>query len=311
MQLVDAPTLPATLDPGASLDVRVGFEATRPDPEACAVTIVTDSVHDPEHRVPVRGFGTHDSVLVTETTWPEPGAVDLIVVVDDSPSMQAWQAEVATLLTALAEAWDALDLRLHVTTTSAAWNLGAAQKPSTIGIAGDILEQPLSAAWNAATHPGVLDPADHAPPLRAQAALEIIVVTDEADASPTPGIWSLMHDQLGGPWKRVRIHTVTAPTASSVQSLATLTGGQTATLSDDVQPLISNLIEGVLAAPVRHLPLSGVPGDWTAATVTIDGAKCTGGWEWDPLHNVAGSSTGGCLPGPGATVQVAVTAACP
>jgi hypothetical protein len=308
--LVDQPELPLTLLPGQSLDVLLGYDARDEGAQACAVTVVTDAVHHPDFRVPVRGHGTHAATLVQTVTWSE--RADILVVRDDSPSMATWASAADVALAELDGA--------RVTTTAAAWHLGTTV-PNP-GLDGPIHEQTLAAAWYAAVHPGAMDPMGAADPLEPDAALHVVIVTDEVDSSPNATVWiQLLHHVRGAgavAAGRLQIHTLTpcdeqgeATTAGGViDSVRQATGGYQIGLCEPADTLAQAIEAEVDASPRRSLTLAGIPDDFAAAALRIDGKKCSSGWTWDPLHNMAWSSDA-CLPATDAQVEISYPAACP
>lgn len=322
--LEQAPELPVTLAPGDSLDVGLGFEARGTTPEACFVTIVSDARTDPYHEIPVRAAGSFEPVHVQEYVQGGPLG-DVLIVVDDSPSMAPWAPPALAAITALEQALEGTDVRIMTTTTAAGHHGGAHVDPATvIKPAGPWLEQSLAAAWHAASHPGADHPGLSPSPLRESASLDVVVMTDEDDASPIPLVWPLLLHGLKGTaaveLDRIRVHALTAGAPCTGQpwtghpwpALAAQTGGvEGALCSPHLGQLVASIAEQVLGTPQRFVPLGAPVDDWALAAITIDGAKCPDGWEYDETHGAATVAGETCLPLPGESVRISYPVACP
>ncbi len=141
-----------------------------------------------------------------EDIWsPQPGAVDVLWVIDDSGSMEASQQAIGAAFPSLLAPLtaDTVDWQMGVTTTDMTdparrgrlvdGNGGLILVPETanlsnvfaqrvrVGIDGSDMERGLEAAWSAVTPP--LSTHDNDGLLRDEARLAVVVVSDEDDCS--------------------------------------------------------------------------------------------------------------------------------
>jgi len=329
------------LKPGEGIAVKIGFSPHDLVTTSCFATIASTAAGNTHHRVPIRGYGTQKAT-VADTFVQTSGRMDVLFVVDDSPSMAPFATQVQAAMGAFLTAAQGTDYRVAVTTTSAGADMGLltsswvtpqteaplaklASGAQTVGT-GAIAEQGLAAAWFAATHPGSQSPGSIPPVLRDDATLEIVIISDEEDASPARYLDPLAINQLKGQhgleFARIRVHAVTASgagctpwagqTGDSYTALANLTGGATADLCDaDFDPMMTELVEQATASVRRQFRLSSVPGHWGEAMVTVDGQGCGAGWSYAALHNTATAWDEGCMPAPGSLIEIEYPVSCP
>lgn len=96
--------LPADLEPGGLVPLRVGFTPQLPGPQSISLTLTSDDPAAPERSLTLDALGVPGSGVTEEHTYSPTVRVDWILAVDSGPAMAAElgaaQADVLTLLEA-------------------------------------------------------------------------------------------------------------------------------------------------------------------------------------------------------------------
>jgi hypothetical protein len=163
--------------------------------------------------------------------------------------------------------------------------------------------------------------------LRPDAALDVIVVSDEDDQSKDPvATYVAFLEALKGPGAQalVRLHAVAgdlpdgcdtsldwAQAGTRYHQATQATGG---TFAGICQSNLDAALAEVGAQPYQPrvtFPLSGRP--WQESlSVTVDGVACAEGWTYtDAGSAIVFDRTGPCLPAPGVEVVVRYFESCP
>lgn len=338
---VEAPGFPANLGPGLARTFAVTFT-----PQAAGVfldTVVLSSADTPpiSLTVALRGEGIPSTVPVEERfTVTGRAAVDVLMVVDDSGSMEDNQARLSENIQRFMDVAEfrSVDYHLGVVTTDVESPLAGKLRGTPpvltrssagqlatrvqVGTNGSGFEQGLHAAMLAVSPPLVFGANNGF--LRDEAALAIVVVSDENDSSPLEV--SQYVDVLTG-LKAVTnapviISAITggamgcqdpsgdqsATPAPRYQQAVAATGGVDASICDpDWGTKLRTVGEAALLAGGRFV-LRGQPIPETVA-VSVNGAPRTSGWRYDSTGNAVVFEGAGA-PAVGSTVTVTYQTRC-
>jgi hypothetical protein len=163
--------------------------------------------------------------------------------------------------------------------------------------------------------------------LRPDAALDVVIVSDEDDQSPEPvAAYATFLDGLkgGGGAGLVRLHAIAgdlpngcdttldyAAPGTRYSQIVEATGG---TFTGICQPSLDAALTALGDLPYVpriQFPLSGRPWQESLA-VTVDDVACTQGWIWSAAPSaIVFDPAGPCFPGPGAQVVVRYFEPCP
>ncbi len=210
--LSGVPALTATIAPGGFIELEVGFRAAGAAEYAGAIEVVTGTTAATQvtYIIPLRGRGAPDGIQVDDFDQLGEPQVDIVWIIDDSGSMSEEQASLAANFLSFIRFADAqgLDYHMAITTTDTSGGSSAENgrfvpltgsgvrivTPRTqptptqvftqnarVGTGGSGSERGLDAAYLALSNP--LLGAHNAGFLRPQAALSVVVVSDEEDGS--------------------------------------------------------------------------------------------------------------------------------
>ena len=340
--LESIPALPLTLLPGQKAPIEAGFRTHQITDTECTLRIASNAQGAADYFVPLRGSGTLDS-SGTDTFEVDNVAMDVLVILDDSPSMSLYTDKTLAALAALFDALEGTDYRVMLTTTDANGLMGqhltppiSAQTSDPLAVAsfalsqvtgqGTNAEQGLFSAFLAAAHPGQSSPGISASPLRPHASLEVIFMTDEDDASIAQKHLEYPFVQLVGTYEtafmRFHAHGIMGLGSActpmpSQKGLAYVwwiiaTGGQWLDLcAAEPGPVFQNMALAAAQNAQHEFRLSSLPASIQDWKMTIDDVSCNAGWAYDPLMNAATVMTDKCQPQTGQTLQITYPIACP
>lgn len=321
--------LPTTLGPGAAVEVTVGYPpgATLTD---CALLVDGDA-DSGGLVVPIQASASHGTARSQSFLQPTP-TFDVVVVVDQSPSMAGFQGALYAVFDGLLAEAAGTDYRVAVVTADAAgaeqllltpgWITPDSPAPlaelmAAVDTDGSCLEQGLEAALQAAHTPGLLRP---------EATLEIVIVSDENDVSPGAHTvyGELIAATKGLGSERVRVHAVvgtgsgacalTQPKlGSSYAAVAGFTGGLVADIcGTDFRGDMSKLVTSAVTSPMVDYWLKTPAATGSPIAVSVGGLPCGEGWSVSADGGVLSVEAGSeCAPEPGETIQVDYQVTCP
>ena len=318
------------LEPGESATVLVTFTPLAAKTFSVKLVATSDDPDEPTSSVKAEGTGAEDSTYEEAFEQSAFESVDVLWIVDNSGSMSAAVGQVKSNFQSFMSEFSKLNLdyQLGVVTTDMMnpAESGCLQGPEGVtyvtpstpdaenvfaemidqGIMGSGDEKGLSAARAALTDP--LLTGYNAGFLRDDAALAVIVVTDEDDSSPfSPtdfATWLLglkadpsrvSFSGITGPdplgcseW--VGVDFITAVAGTKYNQAVTLTGGiQQAICSSTFDDALQYLSLTAVGMEYRF-PLTQVPSNIGAMFVSVDGVEVdyydgSNGWTYDPSDN--------------------------
>ncbi len=259
-----------------------------------------------------------DTVAVTEEfVQTEPSAVDILWVVDDTPSMAAEQAALADAIEGFAEglldlgaAWQVGVVSTDISGEDAGvlrgnpWIITPAADDPTAALADAALvgtdgAEPaggLGAAWLALTEP--LASGANLGFRRPEAALHVIVYADGDDASepvlgddPAGAFLDFLADEAAASGQPAILSAIvgdspsgcvgsggTAVAGERYLAVAEGSGGATASVCDPDFAVLMDALASISAPFPDTFPLSAVPEPGTVR-VSVDGERLDGGWS--------------------------------
>lgn len=318
------------LEPGESATVLVTFTPLAAKTFSVKLVVSSDDPDEPTSSVKAEGTGAEDSTYEESFEQSAFESVDVLWIVDNSGSMSAAVGQVKSNFQSFMTEFSKMDLdyQLGVVTTDMdnPAQAGRLQGPEGItyvtpdtpdaenvfaamidqGIMGSGDEKGLLAAKSALTDP--LLSGHNAGFLREDAALAVIVVTDEDDSSPisapdfTSWLLGLKADSsrvsfsgITGPdplgcseW--VGVDLITAVAGTKYNQVASLTGGIQQSICsstfDDTLQYLSLTAVGML----YRFPLAEEPSNIGKMFVFVDGVEVdyydgSDGWTYDPSDN--------------------------
>lgn len=162
--------------------------------------------------------------------------------------------------------------------------------------------------------------------MRADAALHVIVISDEEDQSPlTVGQYVDAFEGIKGPENGALFewHSIVGPAPGGCSSSLTeaeggaryievseATGGQVQSIcANDYAPLLASA--GTVGLAYKTAYQLSEQAEAATLTVVVNGAVCETGWIYDPLVNqVVFDPEGACFPGPGQGFSVSYQTGC-
>lgn len=277
------------------------------------------------HMIPLRGAGVAGQV--TERFEVPPAKLDVLLAIDNSPSMVDEQAALASALTALPS--NGLDVRFAATASGTAGaNLGVFRRDAGLAdlvqLGGDGgVSSCLTTAALALSDDYRFSAAHNAGFQRNDAQLAVMCVTDSPDSSPNPVAFELSRLSLVRPKLDSFSYNVIGPFLPTAPSGCTYDGMNDSTHALATSKLfgaheeicslnasVNNVFTHVLKRMNRGFTLTRAPDLTTAPTVTIDGAVIPStAWTIDA---VTGRLEFPSLtaPGPGQPVTVSYTPLC-
>jgi hypothetical protein len=336
---LEARGLPLTLEPTGSQALTVRFRPRTEGAHAARLRLTVDGQAEPLV-VGLGGSGT----LATRASEAFGGRVlpvDVLFVIDDSPSMVEEQAALVTgareLVGRLVR--DRVDFRLAVTTTDPGrrgvlleqagnrWIDGTTPDPvaafgalvASVGTAGAGTETGLDAAlW-------ALDGVVNGGFVRADARLAVVLVSDEEDASPRapvhyaerlaalkprqPELSATLSAVVVLASDRAGCAGAGATVGRRYTEAAALSGGSLASLCAADWTTSLAPITAQLAGQRTYYPLAGKP-DPASLEVTVAGAVVAAGWSWNATTRAVRFEAG-AAPAPGAAVEIRYQPQCP
>lgn len=326
LRFFDDNAVPFLIAPGKHVHVHVSYEGHDTADDYGQIVVGSDDPDRPEATADVRGAAV--SAGPVREVFEQPPAVetDLLVVVDNSGSMEEEQASLAADFLPFVEVLVAAqaDYRLAVLTTDDARFVGPVLTPSSadpvaefqaqvgsVGIQGSPEEQPMLRVVEATSAGG--DAAPGGAFLRDDAMTAVIVVTDEPDEFSPITVTDFVDHLLaleGGDPTRVRVHVVGAdvpvPACASARAASVpldqavaATGGVFASVCSDWGVSLATVAAGSVVPLADVFPLSQAPIVATLS-VTVDGTPATG-WAYDAAAQAVVFDV---APPPGAVVEV-------
>lgn len=306
--------LPAAVQPGETVDLAVAFSPAAIAPVEGQLYVVSDDPAGAEGIV-VRGAGTDeltrtDDFVQSDGPWPE---ADIVLFVDQSSSMDD---DLLNLLTnfdifadVLAEAQ--VDWRLMVVTDDDGCHSGAVLDPGSTDLAG-IFESAVRDTGGVYTEAGLYLVAQalaqsgssgcNAGFLRPTAKTLAILVSDEADQSPSP--WDTLTTSIRAVAPTTSLHAVAGdypegcPTASpgnGYYQAALETGGVYTSICDAAWATTFEAIAATTASgQTDTFPLSTLP-VVESLRVSVDETPVEG-WTYDADANAVVFSAGAVPP---------------
>lgn len=272
----------------------------------------------------VLGLGCNDYAIIKqpmrEAFWQSPrDKVDLLFVIDDSPSMLEEAAPVDTTVVALLDALvgQDVDLRVRAVTTSSSllleWTpVDAPEQVPELALLLDVSPE------GSTDEPGLQVAVDQSVGARSEAMLHTVVVSDEDDRSDDP-VEDLVARLDARSEVGHRLHAVTGdlPAGCARDGMAAdpapryrSAGEQTAGAALSICSATLTAELGALSFDLTGLrarfPLSSLP-DPASLTVWVDGALVPRsqlhGWRWEPADNAL-VFDGFAIPPPSARIEV-------
>ena len=318
-------TLPLVLQPGEFVEVDVLYVPTDVVPDAAQLVVESDDPQRPAARA--SWFGTAHLGESRLQQWAQDGnnATDILFVVDNSGSMGAEQASLATNFTAFAQIVEALDVdyQVGVVSTDLGDN-GVLQgttpivTPNTpdpagtfaanvnLGTGGSGFERGFDAAYLALTTPNIDPGGANQGFLRDGAGLRIIFVSDEQEQSSLVGAgdpasfvawaWSLkpnpdhvvLSDITGG-LTGCSGAGGSASTGSDYVAATSMTGGISASICDNNWSNALSALGWISQSVADTFELDEAPvPDTIEVRLSSDGLSFVPvyvGWEYDPDLN--------------------------
>lgn len=336
---LEARGLPLTLEPASSLALTVRFRPRTEGAHAARLRLTVEGQAEPV----VVGLGGSGTLAeqATEAFGGRVLPVDVLFVIDDSPSMVEEQAALVAgareLVGRLAR--ERVDFRLAVTTTDPTrrgalleqggqrWIDGTTADPvaafaalvASVGTLGAGTETGLDAAlW-------ALDGAVNGGFVRADARLAVVLVSDEEDASPRAPIHYAerlaalkpRQPELSATLSAVVVLASDRPGCAGAGATvgrryteaAALSGGSLASLCAADWTTSLAPITAQLAGQRAYYPLAGKP-DPASLEVRVAGAPVAAGWSWNATTRAVRFEAG-AAPAPGAAVEIRYRPQCP
>jgi hypothetical protein len=367
-KIKDSPGVPTTLGPGEGVTWDIVYAPQDEGGDACQLEITSNDADSPSAVVPLSGAGTFETHQVDEFIQLSGQDVDVLFVVDNSGSMSEEQSNLANNFSKFigeAATWNN-DYHLAVTTTDVEAEggrfvgsprfltkstIGTFSNNIKVGTNGSGTEQGLLAAQLALSLPNTSDSsiactkdADCSSPdgcydgfcggpnrgfLRQDASLEIVLVSDEEDQSPSDlsfylnffkSLKGFFNDNL------LHIHVIVGPPGSCSSSngdagaglryrdIAQSTGGNVASICESNFATALKSI-GEIAFGLKVQFFLSRPAEAATIAVTVNGAAClsSGGANWTynaPSNSVVFNEAGGCMPQPGEKIRIEYDTIC-
>lgn len=297
------PVLPSTLAPGAEMTVTLGF-APMIDGSLPGTLVVQSSDPRGETSVPIAANGVSPGAQAISYVVPSVDALDLLVYVDQSVSMDDDQLALAANAEAFAAALIAMgrDVHVMVATSDDGCGTGGVLTPSSPGFAEQFRSAVLDAPAGVWTEAGLyvvqqaVRKTDefmcNAGFLRSDALLHVIMISDEPDQSPVP--WFdvveelrtkkgsshlLMMSAVIGPvpWGCYEAGVNSAEPGDGYYEATVETHGGRASLCDNWAPELNVIAASSITRDT--FALVGLP-DVATITVMVDGVRRTTGWHY-------------------------------
>lgn len=364
----DSPGVPTTLNAGEGVTWDIVYAPQDEGGDACQLEITSNDADSPSAVVPLAGAGTFETHQVDEFTQLSGQNVDVLFVVDNSGSMSEEQSNLANNFGKFigeAATWNN-DYHLAVTTTDIEGQggrfvgsprfltkatIGSFANSIKVGTNGSGTEQGLLAAQLALSLPNTSDSsiactkdADCSSPdgcwdgfcggpnrgfLRKDASLEIVIVSDEEDQSPSDLVFylnffkslkGLFNDNL------LHIHAIVGPPGGCSSSngdasaglryrdIVQSTGGNLASICESNFATSLKSI-GEIAFGLKVQFFLSRPADAQSILVSINGKACltSGGANWTynaPSNSIVFMEEGGCMPQPGDLIRIEYDTIC-
>lgn len=364
----DSPGVPLTLNAGEGVTWDIVYAPQDEGGDACQLEITSNDADSPSAVVPLAGAGTFETHQVDEFTQLSGQNVDVLFVVDNSGSMSEEQSNLANNFGKFigeAATWNN-DYHLAVTTTDIEGQGGrfvgsprfltkatisSFATSIKVGTNGSGTEQGLLAAQLALSLPNTSDSsitctkdADCSSPdgcydgfcggpnrgfLRKDASLEIVMVSDEEDQSPSDLVFYLnFFKSLKGMFNDnlLHMHAIVGPPGGCSSSngdasaglryrdIVQSTGGNAASICESNFATALKSI-GEIAFGLKVQFFLSRPAEAQSILVTVNGKPCltSGGSNWtynEPSNSVVFIEEGGCMPQPGEIIRIEYDTIC-
>ncbi|MBI4822471.1 MAG: choice-of-anchor D domain-containing protein [Deltaproteobacteria bacterium] len=338
---LEAVPSPFPLLPGLPVPITVRFQPTQPGSYSGTVAI---ELAEGTIYVDVAGSAAPSGQVLDRFVATGASAVDVLLVVDDSCSMQDYQDRLAASLPDFVSIGDSVgsDYHIGIITTDATSPLvgrlrgtpafvtplqvgraASLAANAAVGINGSPDEQGLFAAAEATSNPSLLA-GPNAGFLRADGQLSVVVLSDE-DEQSTFTVASLLdriaRRPIGAPG--VTIHGITSglagcgfaqPTPRYSDAIRLTSGIEASICEPDYTPLIAQIARAVFNEGAAVFPLSAVPAAGSIE-LRVDGALVpsrTGtisAWYLDPSRRLVAFARGHA-PAQGADVEIRYSLGC-
>ena len=142
-----SPSLPATVLSGTNAEIRVGFRPGDSGPHSCALQVTTNAFSAPLF-APLWGTTSPSAQQMHTFVRPERDRADVVLVVDDSGSMEQPQQRLAAAVSSfIAKAAPSIDYRLGVVSTDVVTRPGELRgEPRWLSSSSEGVEQAVAAA---------------------------------------------------------------------------------------------------------------------------------------------------------------------